>query len=311
MRVADNSCIFGRAHKNDPWRHRYVRANGCQFHVVEVGEYREGEPVVLLLHGFPEYWWAWRHQLHALDAAGFYGVAVDLRGMGGTDRTRDAVDGLILTQDIPALVRSLGADQAVVVGLGRGGQLAWSAPAFEPSLFAGVLTFSAPHTRVLQRVGSHLTARTWRHVLQTFCTPLARRHLEREDALRELIQSWSAPGNHGASGQADLYAAAMRLPDSSRIAIEQLRWAYTSAQRPTGRQYFAITREPIPTPTWTVRGERDPLLPPRAWKKDAAFTSAEYEHITVKNVGHFIPEEAPQEANQILLDFLSYLGYRR
>ncbi|GAA5003837.1 hypothetical protein GCM10025734_41530 [Kitasatospora paranensis] len=60
-----------------------MAANGARFHVAEAGE----GPLVLLVHGWPEYWWAWRHQLTALAEAGFRAVALDLRGVGGSDRT--------------------------------------------------------------------------------------------------------------------------------------------------------------------------------------------------------------------------------
>src|SRR3974377_151934 len=62
-----------------PWAHRSVSANGTRFHIAEACD----GPLVLLLHGFPEFWWAWRHQLAWLPGAGFRAVAVDLRGYGG------------------------------------------------------------------------------------------------------------------------------------------------------------------------------------------------------------------------------------
>jgi len=65
-----------------PWTHRTVSANGTRFHVAEAGD----GPLVLLLHGFPEFWWTWRHQLAGLPEAGFRAVAVDLRGYGGSDK---------------------------------------------------------------------------------------------------------------------------------------------------------------------------------------------------------------------------------
>lgn len=63
--------------------HRDVAANGARFHIAEMGD----GPLVLLLHGFPQFWWTWRHQLVALSDAGFRAVAMDLRGIGGSDRT--------------------------------------------------------------------------------------------------------------------------------------------------------------------------------------------------------------------------------
>ncbi len=66
----------GPVRLDGPWTHRDVAANGARFHIAEMGE----GPLVLLLHGFPQFWWTWRHQLPALAEAGFRAVAMDLRG---------------------------------------------------------------------------------------------------------------------------------------------------------------------------------------------------------------------------------------
>ena len=65
-----------------PWSHRSVSANGTRFHLAESGD----GPLVLLLHGFPQFWWTWREQLTSLSQAGYRAVAVDLRGYGGSDK---------------------------------------------------------------------------------------------------------------------------------------------------------------------------------------------------------------------------------
>src|ERR1035438_7772332 len=65
-----------------PWSHRAVSANGTRLHIAESGD----GPLVLLLHGFPEFWWTWREQLATLSAAGYRAVAPDLRGYGGSDK---------------------------------------------------------------------------------------------------------------------------------------------------------------------------------------------------------------------------------
>lgn len=300
---ADNSCVFIEG----PWEHRLVRANGSQFHLVHMGEHTDDRPLVLLVHGFPEYWWAWRGQISAIAEAGYEVAAFDQRGIAGSDKTPNSQDALTLTNDIPAIARSLGSSRVVVIGHGRGGQLAWSAPCLTPNIVEGVLTFSAPHTRALQRPGTHLTLRTWRHALTTFVPAIATRGLVKEPYIRKLLAEWSAPGNDGASSQADLYSAAMRLPSAADTAVEQLRWSYTATQRPSGRRYFELTKSPISIPVWTVRGQQDPLLPDKAWYQDKVFTTGPYRQISIPNAGHFIPEEAPEEATQVILDFLASL----
>ncbi|KAJ6844255.1 uncharacterized protein M6B38_291675 [Iris pallida] len=94
--------------------HRSVEVNGIRMHVAEKGE----GPVVLLLHGFPELWYSWRHQILGLADAGYRAVAPDLRGYGDTDAPPSVSDYSIfhLVGDIVALIDSLGQQQASVCG---------------------------------------------------------------------------------------------------------------------------------------------------------------------------------------------------
>src|SRR5258706_8116116 len=86
-----------------PWSHRSVSANGTRFHIAESGD----GPLVLLLHGFPQFWWTWRHQLRTLSKAGFRAVAVDLRGYGGSDKPPRRYHLVTAPSDRAGPVRSL------------------------------------------------------------------------------------------------------------------------------------------------------------------------------------------------------------
>ena len=122
-----------RAHPSDPveipgpWQHRHVAANGARFHVAEAGP--PHGPLVLLLHGFPEFWWTWRDQLPALAAAGYRAVAMDLRGYGGSDKTPNGYDPVTLAQDVAGVVKTVGGRPAVLVGHGWGGYVGWATAA--------------------------------------------------------------------------------------------------------------------------------------------------------------------------------------
>src|SRR5688500_20306675 len=94
-----------------PWTHRTISANGIGLHVAEAGE----GPLVLLLHGFPQFWWTWRSQLTALAAAGFHAVAADLRGYGARDKPPRGYALPPLSADVAAIVREPG-EQAVSRG---------------------------------------------------------------------------------------------------------------------------------------------------------------------------------------------------
>ncbi len=95
-------------------RHRTVAANGIRIHLVEAGE----GPLVLLVHGFPESWYSWRHQLPALAAAGYRAVAVDVRGYGRSSKPA-AIDAYRMTKHVADnldVVAALGETEAVIVG---------------------------------------------------------------------------------------------------------------------------------------------------------------------------------------------------
>ena len=113
-----------------PWHHRSISANGTRFHAAEAGD----GPLVLLLHGFPEFWWTWRHQLAVLPEAGFRAVAVDLRGYGGSDKPPRGYDLVTAAADAGGLVRALGEANAIVVGHGLGGLAAWTLAAYYPKV---------------------------------------------------------------------------------------------------------------------------------------------------------------------------------
>src|SRR3974390_1948945 len=87
-----------------PRVHRTITAQGTRFHIAEAG----GGPLVLLLHGFPQFWWTWRAQLASLSAAGYRAVAADLRGYGGSDKPPRGYDLITAASDAAGVVRAPG-----------------------------------------------------------------------------------------------------------------------------------------------------------------------------------------------------------
>ncbi|MFY1623671.1 alpha/beta fold hydrolase [Micromonospora sp. WMMD723] len=123
--------------------HRDIElAGGIRLHVAEQGS----GPLVVLLHGFPEFWYSWRHQLAGLSAAGYRVVAPDQRGYGSSDRP-EGVDAYTLPQlvgDVVGVIRALGERQAFVVGHDWGALVAWAVATVRPDLVRGVVGVSVP-----------------------------------------------------------------------------------------------------------------------------------------------------------------------
>jgi pimeloyl-ACP methyl ester carboxylesterase len=126
-----------------PVTHRFVETNGIRMHLAEAGS----GPLVFLLHGFPESWYSWRHQLTALSDAGFHVVAPDQRGYGQTDRPEavEAYTMFHLVGDVVGLLDALGEQQAVVVGHDWGAPVAWHAALLRADRVRGVAGLSVPY----------------------------------------------------------------------------------------------------------------------------------------------------------------------
>jgi pimeloyl-ACP methyl ester carboxylesterase len=124
------------------FRHFTVRANGIRIHLAEQGQ----GPLVLLVHGFPELWYSWRHQLPALAAGGYRAVAVDQRGYGRSSKLWDPSEYRIsrLVGDVVGVVEALGEKSAVIVGHDWGAPVAWSAAWLRPDVFRAVVGISVP-----------------------------------------------------------------------------------------------------------------------------------------------------------------------
>lgn len=124
--------------------HRTVEVPGGRIHLVEQGT----GPLVLLVHGFPESWYSWRHQLPALAAAGYRAVAIDVRGYGRSSKPRDVAAYRMLAHvaDNAAVVRALGEETAVIAGHDWGSPIAANSALLRPDVFTAVALLSVPYT---------------------------------------------------------------------------------------------------------------------------------------------------------------------
>uniref|UniRef100_F7DRW5 Epoxide hydrolase 4 n=1 Tax=Xenopus tropicalis TaxID=8364 RepID=F7DRW5_XENTR len=136
---------------NDPFlgTHCYVRNkdSGLRFHYVAAGE--RGKPLMLLLHGFPEFWYSWRHQLREFKSE-YRVVALDLRGYGETDAPTNIdsykLDCIIV--DVKEIVDSLGYTKCVLIGHDWGGMIAWLTAICYPEMVTKLIVLSFPHPTV-------------------------------------------------------------------------------------------------------------------------------------------------------------------
>jgi pimeloyl-ACP methyl ester carboxylesterase len=283
-----------------PWTHRNVGANGISLHVAEAGS----GPLVVLVHGFPEFWWAWRHQLTALADSGLRVVAPDLRGYGGSDKPPRGYDALTVASDLAGLVRALGERDAVVVGHGWGGHLAWTLAAAHPTVVRRLVVLSAPHP--LRGASAWLRdprQRACSGYLARFQLPWhPERWLVADDArhVGDLLRTWGA-GDFPDEQTDRLCRDAMQILAVPHCALEYFRWAVRSVPRSDGRRFRRTVRQPITAPTLQMHGERDGCVLVGTAQGSSRYVNADYEWRLLPGVGHFPHEEAPAEVNDALI----------
>jgi pimeloyl-ACP methyl ester carboxylesterase len=277
-----------------PWVHRDLSANGTRFHIAEAGE----GPLVVLLHGWPQFWWMWRHQLPALADAGLRVVAPDLRGFGASDKPPRGYDAYTLAADVAGMVRALGERSAVIVGHDWGGALAWTVAALHPEVVSRVVVLSAAHPvrhrdMAFADPRGQLRASWYMGAVQV--PWFAERALLADGAARvgQVLHDWGGPG-YPTPEVAQTYRIAAQVPGVAHCSLEYYRWVVRSLVRPSGVRFFKRLLEPVAAPTLQLHGALDTCVLPRTALGSGRYVQGAYEWRLLANVGHFLPEEKPE-----------------
>ena len=276
----------------------YAEIGDVKLHYVEAGD----GPLIVLLHGFPEFWFGWRLQIAPLAAAGFRVVAPDTRGYNLSSKPEGFKDyGVdLLAADIRGLIDERGAESALLVGHDWGGSIAWTVAMNHPEVVDRLAILNAAHPRRLSEGLHHpsqlrkswyffffatpglpedvVHARDWhffRHFLEDANPPYTPQEIER------YIEAWSQPG--ASAAMINYYRASVR--QSQKEAAAKLR--------------------PISAPTLVIWGERDSYL---------GSDLAEPTHDDVPNLdrverlpdaSHWVHHDEAERVNQLLIEFFA------
>ncbi len=283
-----------------PAASNFVPANGVRLHAVVAGP--EDGPLAVLLHGFPECWYSWHHQIPLLARAGYRVVAPDQRGYNLSDKP-DGVSAYGIdrvTSDVAALIRTLGRERAVIVGHDWGGAGAWRFAMDYPEMVEKLVVMNAPHPAIFARElrqGWEQRLNSWYilffqlpwlpETLLTFAPRATAWRFFRGTAVRE-----------EAFTDADLrvLAAAIAQPGAMTAA---LNWYRAALRYPSAHPPRIIER-----PTLVVWGEEDQALS-KALTYGLADWVPDLRLHYVLNCGHWVQNEAPDEVNAQLARFLA------
>jgi pimeloyl-ACP methyl ester carboxylesterase len=270
---------------------RRVAGAGVELAVLDEGE----GPVVLLIHGFPDSSGLWRHQVPALTAAGLRVVAPDLRGFGESDRP-GAVEEYAIRRsvaDMVAVLDGLGVERAQVVGHDFGAVVAWVLAASAPARVERLVTLSVGHPARAGERSIEDRERAWYTLLFQFAD-VAEELLSRDGwaLFRAFLRG---------RGDVDRYIADLSRPGALTAGLNWYR-----ANLHPARELRTPPRLPAVTmPTLGVWSSEDPYLGEAPMRESGAHVDAPWRYERIDGVGHWIPLEAPDELNRLLLEFLT------
>jgi pimeloyl-ACP methyl ester carboxylesterase len=266
-----------------------------------------GSPLVLLLHGFPQTSHTWRHQLPALAAAGYFAVAPNQRGYSPHARPAKVEDYTTdrLIADARTMVKSLGYERYNLVGHDWGGQLSWLIAAQFPRDLDSLTILSRPHPAAFARAMKADTAQAER----------SRHHRAFQDAnaARELLADGAkrlrGTLRHQGVAEADVDAYLGRLGTFEALdaAINWYR-----APRVTGSTLALPDVPAVTVPTMYLWGDQDATVGRVAAEATAEFVTGPYRFEVLPGVGHFITDQAPERATELLLQHVgAYSSIKR
>jgi epoxide hydrolase 4 len=290
-----------------PVSHRYAVVNGVRLHFVEAQPATANGRAMccVTLHGFPEFWYSWRHQIPALAAAGFRVLAPDLRGYNLSDKPLgvDAYRLEALADDVVGLIHHAGEERAALAGHDWGGAVAWHLAMHHPRAVEKLIILNAPHPAAYRR-----ELRSWRQLLKSWYV--------------FFFQVPSLPEQVLAAGDFDLISLLLRRQPrhSEAFTAEDVRRYKQALARPgaltAALNYYRALRHPafrtprqdavIHAPTLLLWGVRDAYLSVRLTENLNAWVP-NLRIVRFPDLSHWLQNDAPEQVNRSMIDFLGGL----
>jgi pimeloyl-ACP methyl ester carboxylesterase len=286
-----------------PIKQGFAQLDNIRLHYAECGS---GDDLVLLLHGFPEFWYSWRHQLPVIGEK-FHAVAPDLRGYNLSDKPPREEDYQMeaLVGDVVGLIRYFGKEQAIIIAHDWGAGIAWALAQRQPQMVKKLVALQVPPTQAWQQ---NFTLRQLLSSWYMFFFQVPR------------VPEWWASANDfarvkkmyretsfrpGAFSDDDLvqYTTALSQPRALTSALNYYRANVFSSifarKKPSG------SNGKVKVPTLFIYGELDMAVRPSTVKGVNRFVEAPYRELRIPDSGHWVQNEAVDEVNDSIMKFLN------
>lgn len=283
---------------NGSWTHELIHANGLDFHYVTQGE---GE-LILFLHGFPEFWYSWRHQIPEF-ADSYKVVAVDLRGYNESDKPPEveAYRMAELMRDVRGIIHGLGYQQCILVGHDWGGAIAWSFAYEHPEMVKKLIIMNLPHPAIFSeslRQNPQQLLRSW--YVFFFQVPLIPEWLFQlfdYEAISSAFQNMAVDKTAFTKADLSAYKDAAAKRGALTAMINYYRNITESIVRSRSWPVLDI-------PTLMIWGEEDTALGKELTYGTEVYVK-DFRIKYIPNCSHWVQQEQPQLVNQYMREFLN------
>lgn len=286
----------------ETWQHREIQTNGIRMHYVMQGT----GPLVIFLHGFPEFWYSWRFQIPALADQGYRVVAPDLRGYNDTEKPGHGYDIPTLLRDISGLIEGLGEERAIIVGHDWGGVLAWQFAIDYPQMTARLIIMNAPHPAAMEReIRTFAQLRKSWYVLAFQIPWLPEYVLSRNNAneIGRMLRGAALQKEAFPPSETEKYQQAMSKPGAIKSALSY----YRQIVRHRRRAYGGARTLRVDAPTLIIWGVHDIALGIELTHNlDQWVPNLQIRYIS--DSGHWVQQEQPEQVNRYVLEFLQEAG---
>lgn len=283
----------------DVWNdveHKYADSNGVKIHYAALTPKGGGRaPLVVMIHGFPDFWYSWRKQMRALADNGYRAAAVDLRGYNLSDKPK-GVDNYampLLVSDIAAVVKAEGAERAVIVGHDWGGSVAWNVAMRKPEIVELLIICNLPHPAGIAReIATNPEQKKNSEYAFNFQKPDAHQGI----SLERLTQ-WVADPAAKAR-----YLEAFQTSDVEAM-LNYSTANYPKPDAPTPPASFTFPK--VKVPVLMFHGLEDQALLPGALNGTWQWVEKDLTIMTIPGASHFVQQDAADTVSNTMVDWLA------
>jgi epoxide hydrolase 4 len=280
------------------WKHDFITTNGIKLHYVTQGEGK----LMLMLHGFPEFWYSWRHQIPEF-AKDYKVVALDLRGYNESDKPQqlEAYNIQELRQDVAGVITGLGYENCILVGHDWGGAIAWNFAYYYPQMVEKLIVLNIPHPAKLVeglRMPQQLLKSWYIFFFQLPFLPEWLIQSNDYQLIAEGLQRMAIDKSTFSLADLEAYKDAAAKRGALTAMVNYYRNIFQ------GLLQDSLKQKELEIPTLMIWGENDAAL-----SKELTYETAKYvKNLTIKyipNCSHWVQQEQPQLVNQYIREFLS------